>query len=122
MNTGEYIASGILEAYVLGALTLPEQQEVEAQMRQHAEVGREVLAISETMFKFAGLYAIDPPAALRSSIEESLAVAGNKAGAVGAAAGTGSSRIPLNPVRRTPTIEWRNAAALIVLVCSLAVN
>lgn len=51
MNVEEYIASGILELYVAGALSEKENQEVYEAMQQHPEILAEVLKIEEAVVK-----------------------------------------------------------------------
>lgn len=47
MNAEEYIASGLLELYVAGALSDEERKEVEEAIRQHAVVAEEVIRIEK---------------------------------------------------------------------------
>ena len=53
MNIKEYISSGILEAYVLGALSEEEQVQVVADIAAYPELAAEVAAIETTMQQFA---------------------------------------------------------------------
>ncbi|WP_046758048.1 anti-sigma factor [Kordia jejudonensis] len=49
MNSNEYIASGILELYVAGALSEEENEAVHAMMQQYPEVAAEVVAIENAI-------------------------------------------------------------------------
>ncbi len=68
MNTQEYIESGILEAYVLGALPADEQARVAADIAMYPELAAEVAAIEEAMLTFAKTNAQEPPAHLQEQI------------------------------------------------------
>jgi anti-sigma-K factor RskA len=68
MNTSEYIASGILEAYVLGSVTPQEKQEVECLTKIYPEIKTELTAIEETMETYAKMHEVKPSAQLKSKI------------------------------------------------------
>ena len=68
MNIKEYIASGILEQYLLGALSSQEEKEVETMMAKHPEVRQEIFLLSDTLEKIALKSAIKPPQGLKDSI------------------------------------------------------
>lgn len=68
MNIKEYIESGILEAYVLGALTPEERTAVEANIAMYPELATELEAIETTMLDFANAEAIAPPAFMQDQI------------------------------------------------------
>lgn len=122
MDTREYIESGILEAYVLGALSVEERREVDSNFAQYPELQKEVRDIEETMFRYCQSFAINIPEALHNKIEQALPGLGANAGAQETGSTSKSRTIPLNPDYRRPTIMWRNAAALALFICSLAVN
>lgn len=68
MNTSEYIASGILEAYVLGSVTPQEKQEVECMSKIYPEIKTELTTIEETMETYAKMHEVKPSAQLKSKI------------------------------------------------------
>ncbi|MCP9755719.1 anti-sigma factor [Lacihabitans sp. CCS-44] len=68
MNTSEYIASGILEAYVLGSVTPQEKQEVECLSKIYPEIKTELTTIEETMETYAKMHEVKPSAQLKSKI------------------------------------------------------
>lgn len=72
MNIKEYIESGIIEAYVLGALPEQESAQVEADIAMYPELAAEKLAIEEAMANFAGEFAAEPPAAMQEQIWDAL--------------------------------------------------
>lgn len=63
-----YIESGILELYVLGQLTVAEQQEVEEMAAKYPEVRKEISAIELAMEQYALQNAIEPSANLKAEI------------------------------------------------------
>lgn len=68
MNTSDYIASGILEAYVLGSVTPQEKQEVECLSKIYPEIKKELTVIEETMETYAKMHEVKPSAQLKSKI------------------------------------------------------
>lgn len=62
MNIKEYIESGILEAYALGALTDGERAGVEADIAMYPELAGELEAIERAMLNLAQEQAVEPPA------------------------------------------------------------
>jgi anti-sigma-K factor RskA len=67
-----YIASGILEQYVLGMAAPAETEEVERLARLHPEVQREIDEIRSSLETYAQQFAQAPPAALQDRIWEVL--------------------------------------------------
>lgn len=61
MNIKEYIDSGILEAYVLGAVTEAEEQEVLVLKKQYPEVRNALHELELDIEHIAGQMAIQPP-------------------------------------------------------------
>ena len=72
MNTKEYIESGILEQYVLGAISLQEKQEVECMSHIYPEIATELTSIQTAMEALAVSMKKEPPAELRNKILGSL--------------------------------------------------
>lgn len=68
MNIQDYIASGILEAYVTGSLSEAEMREVEAMATAHPEVRGEIDAIALAMERYAMAHAKKPSDRLLSNI------------------------------------------------------
>ncbi|MCW3123225.1 MAG: hypothetical protein JWQ38_2717 [Flavipsychrobacter sp.] len=115
MNTKEYIESGILEAYILGALSAEEEAQVAANVAMYPALKEELDAIETTMQQFATTLAMDPPAAMQEKIWSAVQ---------GATADTGArvgKTIAFEP-NRSKTFDWRIAAMLAILVGSLTVN
>lgn len=72
MNIREYISSGILELYVMGALTKKESAEVAEQIRQYPELEKEVEAIERTLINLSGAAAPSSPMHLYPSIRQKI--------------------------------------------------
>ncbi|RYE24889.1 MAG: hypothetical protein EOP51_05890 [Sphingobacteriales bacterium] len=72
MNIKDYIESGILEAYVLGALPEEERHEVAANIAQYPELKLEVEAIEGAMLQFAAANSVAPPAEMQDNIWNAL--------------------------------------------------
>lgn len=72
MDTKEYIASGILESYVLGGTSPDETAEVEQMIIKHPEIAAEVEALRMAVEDFAWQNAVEPPASLRARVLQAL--------------------------------------------------
>jgi anti-sigma-K factor RskA len=68
VNIKEYIESGILEAYVLGALTEQERAQVDADIALYPELAGEVEAIEMAMQLHANETSVTPPAFMQEKI------------------------------------------------------
>lgn len=126
MDINEYISSGILEAYVLGALVEEERRDVEAKVAAYPELAVELAAIENAMQHFVEEHAIAPPAHLQNQIWEAIEAAqSNTATSNAPTAPQGTAEVytfsgqaprQLNPWR------WLWAAAVIVLTGSMLFN
>mgnify|MGYP000002890587 CR=1 FL=1 len=70
MDIKEYIASGILELYVAGALSEKENEEVYAMMLKHPEVMKEVLSIENAITTLAASMANKDTSIIFEAIKE----------------------------------------------------
>lgn len=68
MNVPEYIASGILESYVLGAVSDQERREVDCLSSIYPEVREELNQLMLAFEEYALMNSVEPPAALKNSI------------------------------------------------------
>ena len=120
MDLKDYIESGILEAYVLDALTPGEREQVEANIAQYPELADEVAAIEQAMQEFAEANAIEPPADLQDEIWNTL----QKETTTVPTDDTPKEPkvIPLQGREQAPGIHWQRAAVWIALVGSLLAN
>lgn len=121
MNVKEYIESGMLEAYVLGALTDSERAQVQADIARYPELAAEVLAIEAAMQQFAEANAVEPPTHLQDKIWNALQSETNTATANADGITAQPQTIPFTPA---PAIApmWQRAAIWIALVGSLLAN
>ena len=77
MDLKEYIASGVLELYAMGALSAAEQQDVEEKCATHSEVAEELERIREALGKFATAQSRNPRPAVRASLMEKISAGKN---------------------------------------------
>ena len=68
MNIQAYIASGILEEYVLGTVSPQEKQEVECMSHIYPEIKQELMRTESALEEYALLHQTTPPASLKESI------------------------------------------------------
>lgn len=118
MNAQEYIASGLLDAYVLGALPGAEAAEVARAIARYPEVAAEVRAIEEAMYQVAIQQAVTPPPQLQQDIWQQIN-AGNENPVRETVPAPVPQVVPLTPPRR---ISWAYAAVWIALIGSLIAN
>ncbi|MDX2303151.1 MAG: hypothetical protein NW226_10140 [Microscillaceae bacterium] len=72
MNIQEYIASGILESYVLGATDPEENRIVEKMIKKNTILRKEVEKNRKALHTYLWSYAQRPPQALRGNILDQL--------------------------------------------------
>lgn len=72
MNIGEYIASGILESYVLGQLSQNEMKAVEEMAAKYPAIKQELSAIEQGLEAFAMDLKVKPPSHLKNKIKAEL--------------------------------------------------
>ncbi|MCB0700056.1 MAG: anti-sigma factor [Chitinophagales bacterium] len=72
MNIKEYIESGILEAYALGALSEEERIKVEADLAMYPELVDELSSIEQAMQAFAESHSEEPPSHLQDKIWDAI--------------------------------------------------
>ncbi len=68
MEVKEYIASGVIEMYALGALPDPEKTEFEQKVLMYPELARELNQVQEAIHAYAAVHAINPRPSLRTGI------------------------------------------------------
>ena len=115
MNIKEYIESGKLEAFVLGALSQEEQTAVQADIDRYPELAKEVAALEADMMRFAQAEALTPPPGLQDKIWDSIQ-----------ASGTASQEKPAAQIIALPpskhNTRWSYAAIWVALISSVALN
>ena len=68
MNTEDFISSGIMEAYVMGATTDAESQQVLDMAARYPEIKAELEAIENAMNAYALKHSIEPPSYLKEKV------------------------------------------------------
>jgi anti-sigma-K factor RskA len=117
VNVSEYIASGILEDYVLGIASEQERKEVECMSHIYPEIKTELLAIQSSIEKIASANAIDPPKELKSTIMAELEMLSKKEKAQ--TPDKEAKIIPLSEHKQAPKNsfnKWIAAAGIALLV------
>ena len=116
MNISEYIASGILENYVIGIVSDQEKQEVECLSGIYPEIKNELSKLQSSIESMAELYSLNPPENLKSNILSAI----EDVEQLPADAGPSDSKvINLNDKRVEPNksvLVWKLTAAASVLV------
>lgn len=121
MNIKEYIESGILEAYVLDALTPEERQEVAMNIATYPELADEVKGIEEGMLSFAKAGAQEPPFYLKEQVWDAIVQENSKL-QVPAQQKENASNVrplPAQPVQRS---SWQRAAIWAAFLVSALTN
>ncbi|MVM41517.1 anti-sigma factor [Spirosoma sp. HMF3257] len=72
MNVTEYIASGILESYVMGAVSDQERREVECLSSIYPDIRHELDQLSEALESYALLHSVEPPASVKDKLLKQL--------------------------------------------------
>lgn len=122
VDINAYISSGILEAYVLDALDVFERAEVEANIAKYPEVAAEVAAIEDAMRQYAEAHAETPPAGMQEKIWAAISAEADVEKNGSQKGSSFTQTIPLVPPTIRRQNRWANAAILVVLIGSLAVN
>lgn len=107
MNSKEYIASGIIESYVLGIATEAERKEFEELCAQYPEIAEARMAFERSLEERLLADAPPPPFHLKGLVEEKLMQAQTGASA--------DQEVTETPVRRMNPWKWVAAASLLLL-------
>ncbi|WP_298518186.1 anti-sigma factor [uncultured Kordia sp.] len=109
MDSKEYIASGILELYVAGALSEQENEQVHAMMQQYPEVKQEVLSIEAAIVGLTAATDHRKTTIPFSSIQEKLQLSEND-----------TKETPVIPIKPKPSLfSYVGWAAAIVFAAGL---
>lgn len=109
MNIEEYISSGVLDLYVLGALDKAEAKDVEQKAAAHPEIAEELKTLQATLKGFAQAHAIQPPVHLKGKIIANI----NEQAAIHK---TASKSISIAPA--SAKLRWLAAASITVAITS----
>lgn len=126
MDTNEYIASGLLEAYILGSLTSEDYAQVSADISRNPELAKYVVDIEVAMQQYAERFAKQPPLGLENKIwntlqEHKSSKLNTNSGSADAEIFPKTKHIPFEPEYRKP-FEWKYAATIVALIGSLVLN
>jgi anti-sigma-K factor RskA len=122
LNIQEYIASGILESYVLGVTSEQENAEVQRLAEQHPQIKAEIEAVRASLEAYIMQYEQIPPVALKKKIWHKLEQLEEEENSL--PVNDQSSR-PLVASPRQETASWKKylmAASLSGLIISLGAN
>jgi anti-sigma-K factor RskA len=132
VNAQDYISSGLLEAYVLGSLSLTESEQVAGAICRFPEVAEEITRLEADLLLAAEQDAINPPAGLDDEIWAAIQSSGIRRQEVDITPppvmpplGKHAHKvIPFEGSARRPKLEapWLRAAIWIALAGSLAGN
>lgn len=129
MDIKEYIASGIIEAYVMGLASEEEVRILECVQKNSPEVRQAILEAQSTLEDFASQQAIAPPAELKSTIWAKISEEGgqkSQPAAITPQQEEEVASVPLYPPQNTlspnKSFNWFAVAASILLVASVAFN
>jgi anti-sigma-K factor RskA len=120
MTPQEYISSGILETYALGAATSAERQDVETMVSKYPEVKIALDEICADLETYATMHSVEPDEKLRAQILAK--ISGAKASAKNPENGISKSAkvIPLQPA--SSRFKILAIAASVVLLVSVGIN
>lgn len=116
MSPAEYISSGILETYALGAATPAEKQDVENMLKKSPEVRAAFEQIQQEIEAYATLHAVEPDEKLREKILGSISASQSNATV------TSPKIFALKAEAPPSRLRFFAAAATLVLAISLGVN
>lgn len=138
MNAQDYISSGLLEAYVVGGLSLTESEQVAGAMCRFPEVALEVARLQEDLFRMAESDAVAPPPGLEDQIWAAIQASGaateapNHAATISLpppASANGGEKPATRviafegaPIERRNTFGMARAAVIALLIGSVAAN
>lgn len=122
MNVKEYIASGIVESYVLGLATKEEMAEFERMAAAHHEVQLAREAFEKQLELQSLATGIKPPAHIKSKIFAELEVEADKLKSNGENIVADPEEVETAPVVTMRWWKYATAAAVILLLGSAALN
>ncbi|MBO0947424.1 anti-sigma factor [Fibrella forsythiae] len=117
MNIPDYITSGILESYALGAVSDQERREVECLSAIYPEVRQELDRLTLALENYALMHSVAPPVDLQEKIRQRLSFADP----VAAPLETDETKVvPLIRERPVFQVAWLAAAAVALLLIAFA--
>ncbi len=108
MDSKEYISSGIIELYAMGALSPLEMKEVEQMASSHPEVQAELGRVQEALNDYTSVHARNPRPSLRAEIMKAVSDSG----------GQKKGKVIRMESSSTPVLKLLVAACVIMLLMS----
>jgi anti-sigma-K factor RskA len=119
LDSKEYIASGIIERYVLGSVSDQERREVDCMSLIYPELMEELLSIQFTIESYVESIAVQPPSGLKVAILEAIKNVEQESivqkDSVRAESSTGSTA-KIVEMKPKPFLKWAAAAAIIPII------
>lgn len=123
MDSKEYIASGIIERYVLGSVSDQERREVDCMSLIYPELMEELLSIQFTIESYVESIAVQPPSGLKVAILEAIKGVEQESivqkDFVQTESSTGSTTkeaAKIVQMKPKPFLKWAAAAAIIPII------
>lgn len=121
MDTETYIASGVIEAYVMGTASHDEAAILECVLKNNADVKTAVLEMQQTLEQYATAGAVQPPADLQAEIMKKLSFSPSET--VRPSERTiKSSKNNGKVLEERNTANWYSIAAALLLLVSVALG
>jgi len=114
MNTKEYIESGIIESYVLGASTVGESAEVERLALEYSDIYTEIESVRNTLESYVLQYEKEPPVFLKDKIMAEIFSAPLSADRFQSAVNRGHSAIGIDQLAGDSNQSLDNSQPLLV--------
>ncbi|MDI9878237.1 anti-sigma factor [Flectobacillus longus] len=122
MNIQEYIASGVLESYVLGSTTADETAEVERLAQTYPIIQLEIDAVRDSIEEYALKFAKTPPPELKSRVMNALSELEEAEKANTKAVAPEAKVVNFTPESNNSAFSFKYAASWVLLVLSVAAN
>lgn len=110
MDSKQYIESGIIERYVLGAVSDQERREVECMCAIYPELKEELLAVQATIESYVESIAVQPPVELKAKIFSAIQQVEQEQ----TATESSTKVVQLNPVQNTASTDENRTEAKVV--------
>lgn len=122
MNIQEYIASGVLESYVLGNTTADETAEVERLAQAYPIIQLEIDTIRDSIEEYALKFAKTPPPELKSRVMNALLELEEAEKANIQAVAPETKVVNFTPESKGASFSFKYAASWVLLALSIAAN
>lgn len=116
MNVDSYIASGVIEAVVLGVASEQEQREVQCMAKIYPEIQAELTALQEALEGYANAHAQPVPEGLKASVLGAIEGVPQESDESTEEATVDAAPIPMAQAPKSRTGWWSAAAAIALLI------